>query len=34
MNKKRMIVSVWFWMLLGIMAIDSSLAQKKMPEKD
>ena len=32
MNKKRVIVSVWFWMLLGIMAIDSSLAQKKMPE--
>jgi len=32
MNKKRVIVSVWFWMLLGVVAIDSSLAQKKMPE--
>jgi hypothetical protein len=32
MNKKRMIVSVWFWMLLGVVAVDSSFAQQKMPE--
>ena len=32
MNNKRAIVSVWFWMLLGIMVRDSSLAQTKKPE--
>ncbi len=32
MNKKRMIISVCLWMLLGVVAVDSSLAQKKMSE--
>ncbi|MCJ7820801.1 MAG: PDZ domain-containing protein, partial [Bacteroidales bacterium] len=32
MNKKRTIVSVWVWMLLVAVAVDSSFAQKKMPE--
>ena len=27
-----MIVIVWFWMLLGIVAVDGSFAQEKMPE--
>ena len=32
MNNKRTIVSVWFWMLLGLLVLDSSLAQQQMPE--
>ena len=32
MNKKRTIVSVWVWMLLGFVSVDSSFAQQKMPE--
>jgi hypothetical protein len=32
MNNRRTIVSVWFWMLPGIMVLDSLLAQTKMSE--
>jgi hypothetical protein len=32
MNKKRMIVCMCVWMLLGFTAVDCALAQRKMPE--
>ena len=32
MNNRRMIVSVWLWVLLGFAAVDCALGQRKMPE--